>query len=108
MRITDLLDKKSVKLDAAPSNKQETLDMAVELMGKSGKIKDIEAYRKLVTAAGVKRSIPDMYEELQKHYNRCMVFKEDPIEKIYILERLKFKTNEADKKLVRNMHPYIC
>ena len=50
MRITDLLDKKSVKLDAAPSNKQETLDMAVELMGKSGKIKDIEAYRKLVYA----------------------------------------------------------
>jgi len=50
MRITDLLDKKSIDLSAAPKDKKETLDMAVELMAKSGKIKDKEAYRKLVYA----------------------------------------------------------
>ncbi len=50
MRITELLDKRSVKLDAAPKSKNETLDMAVELMAASGKIKDKEAYKKLVYA----------------------------------------------------------
>lgn len=48
MRITDLLDRRSVSLTAAPGNKAEALDMAVELMEKSGKISDIEAYRKQV------------------------------------------------------------
>ena len=50
MRITDLLDKRSIELNARPETKQEALDMAVELMGKSGKLKDKEAYRKLVYA----------------------------------------------------------
>jgi len=35
MRITDLLDKRSISLDAAPVDKKATLDMAVELMAKS-------------------------------------------------------------------------
>ena len=50
MRITELLDKKSVKLDAAPKSKNEALDMAVELMAQGGKINDQEAYKKLVYA----------------------------------------------------------
>ena len=50
MRITDLLDKRSIKLDAAPKTKSETLDMAVDLMDAGGKIKDKEAYKKLVYA----------------------------------------------------------
>lgn len=48
MRIIDLLDKQSISLDAAPSSKSEALDMAVELMAKSGKIRDREAYKKQV------------------------------------------------------------
>ena len=48
MRITDLLDKRSVSLTAAPKTKSETLDMAVDLMVKSEKISDREAYRKQV------------------------------------------------------------
>ena len=48
MRITDLLDVKSISLDLAPKSKSEALDMAVELMVKSGKINDKEAYRKQV------------------------------------------------------------
>ena len=34
MRITDLLDIRSIALDAAPKSKQETLDAAVALMVK--------------------------------------------------------------------------
>lgn len=50
MRITDLLDKRSISLTATPKNKNEALDQAVELMAKSGKINDKEAYRKQVYA----------------------------------------------------------
>lgn len=50
MRITDLLDVKSISLDQAPQSKKEALDMAVALMVKSGKIRDEEAYRQLVYA----------------------------------------------------------
>ena len=48
MRITDLLDRRSVSLTAAPKGKSEALDMAVDLMVKSEKISDREAYRKQV------------------------------------------------------------
>ena len=48
MRITDLLDVKSISLDLAPKSKSEALDMAIDLMVKSGKINDREAYKKQV------------------------------------------------------------
>ena len=50
MRITDLLDIRSIALDAATKSKQETLDAAVALMVKSGKITDEDAYRAQVYA----------------------------------------------------------
>lgn len=50
MRITDLLDKRSISLNAAPKTKNETLDLAVDLMAKSGKIRDVQAYKKQVYA----------------------------------------------------------
>ena len=50
MRITDLLDERSISLDTAPKSKQEAIDAAVALMVKSGKIKDEEAYKKQVYA----------------------------------------------------------
>ena len=50
MKIIELLDKKSISLEAAPKSKSEALDLAVDLMAKSGKIKDKEAYKKLVYA----------------------------------------------------------
>ena len=40
MRIIELLDQRSICLDAAPNTKTEALDMAVALMEKRGKIKD--------------------------------------------------------------------
>jgi PTS system fructose-specific IIC component len=50
MRITDLLDRRSICLDAAPKSKSEALDQVIHLMVKSGKINDEEAYRKQVYA----------------------------------------------------------
>ena len=48
MRITELLDKRSIRIDGAPKSKNEALDQMVELMAKSGKINDLEAYRQEV------------------------------------------------------------
>lgn len=48
MRITELLDQRSISLTAAPASKKEALDMAVSLMVQSGKIRDEEDYRKTV------------------------------------------------------------
>lgn len=50
MRITELLDVRSISLDAAPQSKKEALDTVVELMVRSGKINDVEGYRRLVYA----------------------------------------------------------
>lgn len=40
----------SISLNAAPADKKETLDLAVELMAKSGKLSDVEKYREQVYA----------------------------------------------------------
>ena len=50
MRITDLLDARSISLTSSPQTKSEALDQAVALMVKSGKINNEEAYRKQVYA----------------------------------------------------------
>ena len=50
MRITELLDKRSIMLNGAPKNKKEALDQMIALMIKSGKINDEEAYRAQVYA----------------------------------------------------------
>ena len=50
MRITYLLDARSILLDASPKSKSEALDQIVDLMVKSEKINDKEAYRKQVYA----------------------------------------------------------
>lgn len=48
MRITDLLDARSISLQAAPGNKEEALNHAVELMTQRGNISDKAAYRRQV------------------------------------------------------------
>ena len=50
MRITELLDARSIELNGVPKNKSEALDQVVTLMAKSGKINDEEAYRRQVYA----------------------------------------------------------
>ena len=48
MRITDLLDERSISLNGSPASKSEALDQVVALMAESGKIRDVDAYRKQV------------------------------------------------------------
>lgn len=50
MRITDLLDKRSISLTAAPKSKEEALNEAIALMAESGKINDTEGYSRQVFA----------------------------------------------------------
>lgn len=50
MRITELLARESIELNGSPKSKQEALDQMVELMAKSGKLTDKEAYRAQVYA----------------------------------------------------------
>lgn len=48
MKITELLDRRSISLNGAPASKTDALDQMVALMVKSGKIRDEEAYRQEV------------------------------------------------------------
>lgn len=50
MRITDLLDRRSISLTGTPKSKSEALDQIIDLMIKSEKISDREAYRQQVYA----------------------------------------------------------
>lgn len=45
MRIIDLLDKRSIRLDGMASDKKDALDKMVELMAAGGKINDVDKYR---------------------------------------------------------------
>lgn len=50
MKIRELLAVESIELNGSATGKKEALDQMIELMAKSGKIDDIEAYRKGVYA----------------------------------------------------------
>ena len=50
MKIRDLLAAESIELNGKVTGKKETLDAMVDLMAKSGKINDVEVYRKGVYA----------------------------------------------------------
>lgn len=50
MRIRDLLATESIQLNGAAADKQDALNKVVDLMAKSGKINDVDTYRKGVYA----------------------------------------------------------
>ncbi len=50
MRITELLDRRSISLDGAPAGKKEAIDQMIDLMARSGKINDVDKYRREVYA----------------------------------------------------------
>ena len=50
MRIIDLLKKESFLLNATPKDKTEAIDMLIGLQAKSGRIKDVETYKKGILA----------------------------------------------------------
>lgn len=64
MRITDLLDKRSISLDAAPKSKEEALNDAVALMEAAGRLNDVEGYRRQVLR-GKKKVQRALVKELQ-------------------------------------------
>ena len=70
MRITELLDKRSISLDAAPADKKATLDLAVELMANSGKLSDVEKYRAQVYARE-KESTTGIGEGIAIPHGKC-------------------------------------
>lgn len=71
MRITDLLDARSILLDASPKSKSEALDQIVDLMVKSEKINDKEAYRSRYMQE--KKKVPqESARELQFHTENAM------------------------------------
>ena len=70
MRITDLLDARSILLDASPKSKSEALDQIVDLMVKSEKINDKEAYRKQVYARE-EESTTGIGEEIAIPHGKC-------------------------------------
>ncbi len=86
-----------------------TLDERASLWDITSENKELgfEAYRIFVTSAGVDWSVPKIYEEYQKHYNKCLELREEPWMKEYYLKRLKNDQNNQDKKLVREKYPHI-
>lgn len=48
MKIIDLLDRRSISLSGKPRSKSEALDLIIDLMVQSGKIRDKEEYRRQV------------------------------------------------------------
>ena len=73
MRITDLLDPRSISLTATPKTKSEALDQLVDLMCASGKINDKEAYRKQVYAREEESTTGTItyLKHLNVHYLLC-------------------------------------
>lgn len=52
MTIRDLLAAESINLNGTPAGKTEALNQCIDLMAKSGKIADVEKYRKGVLKRG--------------------------------------------------------
>ena len=90
MRITDLLDIRSIALDAAPKSKQETLDAAVALMVKSGKITDEDAYRAQVYAREEERTT-GIGEGIAIPHGKCDAVKKPGLAAMVIKNGVEFE-----------------
>ena len=91
MRITDLLDKRSISLNETPKTKSEALDRIIDLMVASGKINDREAYRE----QAVSYTHLDVYKR-QILYYICKKLKE------VLFVRNKQKVKNVKEKIVKN------
>lgn len=90
MRITDLLDRRSVSLSAAPKSKSEALDMAVDLMVKSEKISDREAYRKQVYARE-QESTTGIGEGIAIPHGKCDAVQKPGLAAMVVKNRVEFE-----------------
>ena len=113
MRITELLDVKSICLDAKPASKKEALDQAIDLMVKSGKINDVEAYKLSVyereeegtTGVGDGIAIPHgRGESVSKPGLAAMVVKNgvdfDALDEAPVLHRIGNSVIQADARIL--------
>lgn len=84
MRIRDLLAAESIELNGSAAGKQDVLNKMVDLMAKSGKIRDVETYRKGVfareeegtTGIGEGIAIPHCKSDAVKAPTAAMVVKD--------------------------------
>lgn len=91
MRITDLLDRRSVSLNAAPTSKSEALDMAVDLMVKSEKISDREAYRRQVYARE-QESTTGIGEGIAIPHGKCDAVKKPGLAAMVVKDGVEFES----------------
>ena len=95
MKITDLLDKRSISLDAAPASKSEALDLAVELMAKSGKLSDVEAYRRQVYARE-EESTTGIGEGIAIPHGKCDAVKKPGLAAMVIRDGVDFDSLDGE------------
>ena len=95
MRITDLLDKNSISLNAAPADKKETLDLAVELMAKSGKLSDVEKYREQVYARE-EESTTGIGEGIAIPHGKCDAVKAPGLAAMVIKNGVEFESLDGE------------
>lgn len=95
MRITDLLDKNSISLNAAPADKKETLDLAVELMAKSGKLSDVEKYREQVYAREVE-STTGIGEGIAIPHGKCDAVKAPGLAAMVIKNGVEYESLDGE------------
>ncbi len=70
MTIRDLLAAESINLNGTPAGKTEALNQCIDLMAKSGKIADVEKYRKTCFSNSIRLTMRNCYT----HSNSCCAF----------------------------------
>ena len=95
MKITELLDKRSISLDAAPANKSEALDLAVELMAAGGKLSDVEAYRRQVYARE-EESTTGIGEGIAIPHGKCDAVKKPGLAAMVIRDGVDFDSLDGE------------
>ena len=96
MKITELLDKRSISLDAAPASKSEALDLAVELMAAGGKLSDVEAYRRQVYARE-EESTTGIGEGIAIPHGKCDAVKKPGLAAMVIRDGVDFDSLDCQE-----------
>lgn len=95
MRITDLLDKRSISLNGAPKSKNEALDEMVALMARSGKLADEEAYRRQVYARE-EESTTGIGEGIAIPHGKCDAVKEPGLAAMVVKNGVEFDSLDGE------------
>lgn len=95
MRITDLLDKRSISLNSAPKGKSEALDELVALMARSGRLADEEAYRRQVYARE-EESTTGIGEGIAIPHGKCDAVKEPGLAAMVVKDGVEFDSLDGE------------